>query len=50
MIVSKNFEESGNEAFLIRSLQAKEIHLPKEKPFRPSLTVIRWRRDNMFNL
>jgi putative restriction endonuclease len=50
MIVSKNFEESGNEAFLLRRLQAKEIHLPKEKPFRPSLTIIRWHRDNMFYL
>jgi putative restriction endonuclease len=50
MIVSGNFEESGNEAFLLRSLQAKEIYLPKEKPFRPSLTMIRWHRQNSFNL
>lgn len=50
MIVSTNFEESGNEAFLLRSLQSKEIHLPKEKPFRPSLTMIRWHRQNAFNL
>lgn len=49
MIVSGNFEESGNEAFLLRSLQAKEIYLPKEKPFRPSLTMIRWHRKHMFN-
>jgi hypothetical protein len=48
MIVSGNFEESGNEAFLLRSLQEKEIYLPKEKPFRPSLTMIRWHRDNQF--
>lgn len=48
MIVSANFEESGNEAFLLRSLQAKEIYLPKEKPFRPSLTMIRWHRENQF--
>jgi putative restriction endonuclease len=50
MIVSDNFEESGNEAFLLRSLQAKEIYLPREKPFRPSLTMIRWHRENAFNL
>ncbi len=49
MIVSGNFEESGNEAFLLRSLQAKEIYLPKEKPFRPSLTMIRWHRANLFS-
>lgn len=49
MIVSGNFEESGNEAFLLRSLQAKEIYLPKEKPFRPSLIMIRWHRENSFN-
>lgn len=48
MIVSSNFEESGNEAFLLRSLQTKEIFLPKEKPFRPSLTMIRWHRENSF--
>lgn len=48
MIVSNNFEESGNEAFLLRSLQEKEIYLPKEKPFHPSLTMIRWHRANMF--
>lgn len=48
MIISDNFEESGNEAFLLRSLEAKEIHLPKEKPFRPSLTMIRWHRKNAF--
>jgi putative restriction endonuclease len=50
MIVSTNFEESGNEAFLLRSLQSREIYLPKEKPFRPSLTMIRWHRQNAFNL
>lgn len=48
MIVSINFEESGNEAFLLRSLRAKEIYLPKEKPFRPSLTMIRWHRENQY--
>lgn len=48
MIVSNNFEETGNEAFLLRSLKAKEIYLPKEKPFHPSLTMIRWHRENMF--
>lgn len=46
VIVSNNFEESGNKAFLLRSLQAKEIYLPKEKPFHPSLTMIRWHRKN----
>jgi putative restriction endonuclease len=49
MIVSDNFEESGNESFLLNSLQTKEIYLPKEKPFRPSLTMIRWHRQNRFN-
>ncbi|HMS39113.1 MAG TPA: HNH endonuclease [Pyrinomonadaceae bacterium] len=49
IIVSTNFEESGNESFLLRSLQTKEIYLPKEKPFRPSLTMIRWHRENAFS-
>lgn len=48
MVVSGNFEESGHEAFLLRSLQAKELYLPKEKPFRPSMTMIRWHREHMF--
>lgn len=48
IVVTKNFEESGNEAFLIRNLEKQEIHLPKEKPFRPSLTMIRWHRNNLF--
>ena len=46
--VGKNFEESGNEPFLLRGLQSKSILLPKEKPFRPSLTMIRWHRQNLF--
>ena len=50
IIVSGNFEENGNVAFLLRSLQAKEIYLPKEKPFRPSLTMIRWHRENQFQV
>ncbi len=49
MIVSNNFVESGSEGFLLCSLQAKEILLPKEKPFRPSLTMIRWHRQNTFS-
>jgi putative restriction endonuclease len=50
IIIGTNFEESGNEAFLLNNLQAKEILLPKEKPFSPSLTMIRWHRQNTFNL
>lgn len=50
LLSSTAFEESGNEAFLLRNLWAKEIHLPKEKPFRPSLTTIRWHRENMFHI
>lgn len=49
IIVAANFEESGNENFLIRKLKANPILLPKEKPFRPSLTMIRWHRQNIFN-
>lgn len=49
IIVSKNFEESGNEYLLLRNLQSKEILMPKEKPFRPSLTMIRWHRQNTFS-
>ncbi|HQU83284.1 MAG TPA: HNH endonuclease [Pyrinomonadaceae bacterium] len=49
MIVSSNFEESGNEAFSLHSLQAKEIYLPKEKPFRPSISMLRWHRGKLFS-
>jgi len=49
IIVAANFEESGNENFLIRKLQANPILLPKEKPLRPSLTMIRLHRQNTFN-
>lgn len=49
MLVSNQFEETGNEASLLRSLEKKEIYLPKEKPFRPSLTMLRWHRENLFN-
>lgn len=47
--VGVNFEESGNENFLISKLQASSILLPKEKPFRPSLTMLSWHRQNIFN-
>lgn len=49
IIVAANFQESGNENFLIRKLQANPIVLPKEKPLRPSLTMLRWHRQNTFN-
>jgi putative restriction endonuclease len=49
IIVAANFQESGNENFLIRKLQANPIFLPKEKPLRPSLTMLRWHRQNTFN-
>ncbi len=50
IIVAANFEESGNENFLIRNLQANPIFLPKEKPLRPSISMLRWHRQNIFNL
>lgn len=48
MLVSTAFEESGNEAFLLRRLKSQTIFLPKQKPFRPSLTMIRWHRQNQY--
>jgi putative restriction endonuclease len=48
IIVSASFEESGNEAFLLRRLQAQTILLPKQKPFFPSLMTIRWHREHRF--
>lgn len=48
IIVSASFEESGNEAFLLRRLQTQTILLPKQKPFFPSLMTIRWHRENRF--
>lgn len=48
LLVSNAFEESGNEAFLLRSLQSQKIFLPKQKPFFPSLATIQWHRSNKF--
>lgn len=48
--VATNFEESGNEGFLISKLHSNSILLPKEKPLRPSLTMLSWHRQNIFNL
>lgn len=50
IVVANNFTESGNDSFSLRHLQSAAILLPKEKPFRPSLTMIRWHRENKFNL
>ncbi|MFN2453144.1 MAG: HNH endonuclease [Pyrinomonadaceae bacterium] len=48
LLVSTLFEESGNEAFLLRCLQAQPILLPKQKPFFPSLATILWHRTSKF--
>lgn len=48
--VATNFQERGNKNFLIGSLQDNSILLPKEKTLRPSLTMLRWHRQNIFNL
>lgn len=50
IVVANSFTESGNDRFSLKHLQSQPILLPKEKPFRPSLTMIRWHRDNKFNL
>ena len=50
IVVGSSFSESGNDDFSLSKLQSKTILLPKEKPFRPSLTMIRWHRQNTFNL
>lgn len=49
MIVASTFSESGNEHFSLHALQSKNIFLPKEKPFRPSVSLLRWHRENKFN-
>ncbi len=49
MIVSTSFSERGNEHFSLHTLQSKTILLPKEKPFRPSVSMLRWHRQNTFN-
>lgn len=48
LLVSITFEESGNEYFALNNLQSKSIFLPKEKPFRPSISMLRWHRENAF--
>ena len=49
IVVATTFSESGNEDFSLAKLQSKQIFLPKEKPFRPSITMLRWHRQNTFN-
>jgi putative restriction endonuclease len=49
LIVAKSFSESGNEHFSLHNLQSKTILLPKERPFRPSVSMLRWHRENKFN-
>lgn len=49
IVVASTFTESGNENFSLDHLKAKEILLPKEKPFRPSIVMLRWHRENKFN-
>ena len=49
MIVAASFSESGNEHFSLHNLQSKTILLPKEKPFRPSISMLRWHRENKLN-
>ncbi|HEX8369624.1 MAG TPA: HNH endonuclease [Pyrinomonadaceae bacterium] len=48
LLVSSAFEESADEALLLRRLQAQKIFLPKQKPFFPSLRTIQWHRSNKF--
>lgn len=48
LLVSTAFEESGNEAFLLRRLQSQKVFLPKQKPFFPSLATVEWHRMNKF--
>lgn len=50
MVVASSFSESGNEHFSLHNLQSKIIFLPKEKPFRPSISMLRWHRERKFNL
>jgi len=49
MIIASTFSENGNEQFSLHNLQTKNIFLPKEKPFRPSISMLRWHRENKFN-
>ena len=48
LIVSEGFEESGEEALLLRRFKSQPILLPKQKPFFPALVTIRWHRVNKF--
>lgn len=49
IIIASTFTESGNDNFSLHNLQSKQILLPKEKPFRPSVTMLRMHRENKFN-
>ena len=48
LIISAAFEESGDEAFLLNRYRSRSILLPKQKPFFPALSTIRWHRTNKF--
>lgn len=49
MLIASSFSESGNEYFSLHTLQSKPVFLPKDKPFRPSISLLRWHRENKFN-
>ncbi|MEW6126193.1 MAG: HNH endonuclease [Acidobacteriota bacterium] len=48
IMVSSAFEESGSKEMVIKSLRGKEIILPPQKPFFPSLHSIHWHRSHKF--
>jgi hypothetical protein len=41
IVLAATFSESGNENFSLHKLQSKLIFLLKEKPLRPSVTMLR---------
>lgn len=49
LLVSNNFEESGNEMFAFHKLKTQKILLPKQETFFPLLEIIQWHRKNCFN-
>lgn len=48
LLISNAFEERGHVALLLRSLDAKPILLPRQRPFFPSLHAVRWHRAHRF--
>lgn len=49
VLVARNiFDESGDDAFLLRRMEGRRILLPDKKAYWPDLGNVRWHREHLF--